>query len=231
MRLAQGDFDARTVYERRPARGRARVGRGGRARRCTSSTSTARAPARRANLRHLERIARELDVPVQYGGGLRSLPAVRDALRAGRGARDPRHRRVHRHRLPRRRRSARYGERVVVSVDARGGHVSTAGWTETTQMPADGRHRRACSDARRASSSSTPTSTATGCSRAPTSTRCGAIAERRARALPVLGRDRHARRTWRRSPRLRQVNLAGVIVGKALYEGRFTVAEAQAALA
>ena len=30
---------------------------------------------------------------------------------------------------------------------------------------------------------------------------------------------------------LRQVNLAGVIAGKALYEGRFTVAEAQAALA
>ena len=29
---------------------------------------------------------------------------------------------------------------------------------------------------------------------------------------------------------LRQVNLAGVISGKALYEGRFTVAEAQAAL-
>jgi phosphoribosylformimino-5-aminoimidazole carboxamide ribotide isomerase len=29
---------------------------------------------------------------------------------------------------------------------------------------------------------------------------------------------------------LRQVNLAGVVVGKALYEGRFTVAEGQAAL-
>jgi phosphoribosylformimino-5-aminoimidazole carboxamide ribonucleotide (ProFAR) isomerase len=29
---------------------------------------------------------------------------------------------------------------------------------------------------------------------------------------------------------LRQVNLGGVIVGKALYEGRFTVAEAQKAL-
>jgi phosphoribosylformimino-5-aminoimidazole carboxamide ribotide isomerase len=29
---------------------------------------------------------------------------------------------------------------------------------------------------------------------------------------------------------LRQVNLAGVITGKALYEGRFTVAEGQAAL-
>jgi phosphoribosylformimino-5-aminoimidazole carboxamide ribonucleotide (ProFAR) isomerase len=30
--------------------------------------------------------------------------------------------------------------------------------------------------------------------------------------------------------RLRQVNLAGVIVGKALYEKRFTIAEGQAAL-
>jgi phosphoribosylformimino-5-aminoimidazole carboxamide ribotide isomerase len=30
---------------------------------------------------------------------------------------------------------------------------------------------------------------------------------------------------------LRQVNLAGVIVGKALYEQRFTVAEGQAAVA
>jgi phosphoribosylformimino-5-aminoimidazole carboxamide ribotide isomerase len=29
---------------------------------------------------------------------------------------------------------------------------------------------------------------------------------------------------------LRQVNLTGVIVGKALYDGRFTVAEAQAVL-
>ena len=52
---------------------------------------------------------------------------------------------------------------------------------------------------------------------------------RRARALPLRGRDRGAG-----APRalrgLRQVNLAGVIVGKALYERRFTVAEGQAAL-
>jgi phosphoribosylformimino-5-aminoimidazole carboxamide ribotide isomerase len=73
---------------------------------------------------------------VQYGGGLRSLPAVRDALRAGAervilgtaaytdvdflddvlGA---------------------YRERVIVSVDTRGGNISTSGWQQTTQMPAD----------------------------------------------------------------------------------------------
>ena len=88
------------------------------------------------SLDHLERIAHELAVPVQYGGGLRSLPAVRDALRAGAervilgtaafndmdflddvlGA---------------------FRERVVVSVDTRGGNISTAGWQQTTQMPAE----------------------------------------------------------------------------------------------
>ena len=75
-------------------------------------------------------------MPVQYGGGLRSLPAVRDALRAGAervilgtaaftdidflddvlGA---------------------FRERVIVCVDTRGGNVSTSGWQQTTQMPAE----------------------------------------------------------------------------------------------
>ena len=35
------------------------------------------------NLEHLRRITSELGVAVQYGGGLRSLAAVREALAAG----------------------------------------------------------------------------------------------------------------------------------------------------
>ena len=35
------------------------------------------------NLEHLRRITHELDVPVQYGGGLRSIVSARDALAAG----------------------------------------------------------------------------------------------------------------------------------------------------
>ena len=77
----------------------------------------------------------EVGLPVQYGGGLRSLTAVREALRAG---------------------AERavvgtaafrdidflddivrtFGPRIVVSVDVRGGMISTSGWTQTTQMPA-----------------------------------------------------------------------------------------------
>ena len=75
-------------------------------------------------------------MPVQYGGGLRSLPAVRDALRAG----------AERVILG----TAAYTdvdflddvlgafrERVIVSVDTRGGNISTSGWQQTTQMPAE----------------------------------------------------------------------------------------------
>ena len=51
----------------------------------------------------------------------------------------------------------------------------------------------------------------------------------RARALDLLRRDRLARPPARPA-RLARSTSAGVIVGKALYEGRFTVAEAQAAL-
>ena len=75
-------------------------------------------------------------MPVQYGGGLRSLPAVRDALAAG----------AERVILG----TAAYNDldflddvlgafrdRVIVSVDTRGGMVSTSGWQETTTMPAE----------------------------------------------------------------------------------------------
>ena len=93
------------------------------------------------SIEHLRRIVQGTGVPVQYGGGLRSLTAVRDALRAG---------------------AERaivgtaafrdidflddivrtFGPRIVVSVDVRGGMISTSGWTQTTQMPAADAIRR-----------------------------------------------------------------------------------------
>ena len=77
--------------------------------------------------------------------------------------------------------------------------------------------------------SSTRTSTATGCSRARTSTRCGAC--RRPCAAASSTRAGSARiEDLRALRRLRLLNLAGVISGKALYEGRFGVREGQAAL-
>ena len=74
-------------------------------------------------------------MPVQYGGGLRTVDAVRDALRAGAE-------RVIVGTAALRDVDflddivAAHGPRVVVSVDVRGGKIATAGWTQVTDMPA-----------------------------------------------------------------------------------------------
>jgi phosphoribosylformimino-5-aminoimidazole carboxamide ribotide isomerase len=165
-------------------------------------------------------------VPVQYGGGLRSLPAVREALRAGA------------ERVIIGTAAFRdidfldtvveaFGPRVLVSVDVRGGHISTAGWTQTTQMPAGDAIRRLGD--RGVSSFVYTDVDRDGKLEGPDLDDVRAVAEAvRGRFLYSggIGSLEHLSAL----AALRQVNLAGVIVGKALYEGRFTVAEGQAAL-
>ena len=225
VRLVQGDFDRSTVYRDSPLEAaRAWVEAGARWLHVVDLDGARSGSPK--SLDHLEAIANELPVPVQYGGGLRSLPAVRDALRAGAsrvilgtaaytdvdflddviGA---------------------YAERVIVSVDARGGHVTTAGWTETTQMPADAVIARLG---------------ARGVKQFVYSNvdRDGMLSgidldEVRRVAGVVRGRFLYSGGVGslddlRGLVGLRQVNLAGVIVGKALYEGAFAVGDAQAIL-
>src|SRR6185295_5947793 len=86
------------------------------------------------SIEHLRRIVQGTGVPVQYGGGLRTVGAVRDALRAGAervivGTAAFRDVDFLDEIL------ASYGPRIVVSVDVRGGCISTAGWTQTTELP------------------------------------------------------------------------------------------------
>ena len=225
VRLDQGDFSAETVYEDDPLEAaRAWVEAGARFLHVVDLDGAR--SGKPANLKHVERITRGLPVPVEVGGGLRDLPAVRDALRVG----------VARVILGTAAFTdidfldeciSAYGQRVVVSVDVRGGHVATAGWTETTQMPADAVIERLI---------------ARGVKQFVYSNidRDGMmdgvdVEEVRRIAEVVRGRflysggvstleDLAALRD------LRLVNLAGVIVGKALFERRFTVADGQAVL-
>ena len=94
VRLVKGEFDAKKVYDEDPlaaARGWTQAG----ARYLHVVDLDGAKTGAPVNLEHLRRIADELGVPVQYGGGLRSQSAV-DARWRGRRARDPRHRRIHR---------------------------------------------------------------------------------------------------------------------------------------
>jgi phosphoribosylformimino-5-aminoimidazole carboxamide ribotide isomerase len=114
--------------------------------------------------------------------------------------------------------------RVVVAIDVRGGMVSVSGWTQTTQMPPEDVIRRM--QDRGVTQFVFTNVDRDGMLGGPD------LDEVRHMSDVIRGRflysggissvdDLIALRD------LRLVNLAGVISGKALYEGRFTVEEAQ----
>src|SRR4029077_18670252 len=82
VRLVKGDFAEKNVYRDQPLEAaRAWVQAGARFLHVVDLDGARTGSPK--SLDHLDRITHDLRVPVQYGGGLRSLPAVRDALRAG----------------------------------------------------------------------------------------------------------------------------------------------------
>jgi phosphoribosylformimino-5-aminoimidazole carboxamide ribotide isomerase len=226
VRLARGDFDQRTVYDADPLEAARRwVAAGARALHVVDlDGARGGAPV---NLDHVARITAEVDIPVQLGGGLRSIDAVRDALAAG----------VTRVILGTAAYTdidfldealASHRERIVVSVDARRGKLAASGWTDQTEIPAEaviktlgrrGVTRFVYSSIER-----------DGMLSGPDLDEVGRIADV-VRGTFVYSGGVSSADDLRALAGLRRVNLAGVIVGKALYEGRLDVAEGQAALA
>jgi phosphoribosylformimino-5-aminoimidazole carboxamide ribotide isomerase len=178
------------------------------------------------NLHHVERIASMLDVPVELGGGLRSIASIRRALVAGASRvvlgtaafTDP-------DLLDEALRA--FTSRILVGVDVRGGMVSVAGWTRGTQVRGDDAVRRM--QERGVTRFVYTNVDRDGMLEGPDLEEVRRVSEAvRGRFLYSGGigslDDLHALRE------LRLVNLAGVISGKALYEGRFGVGEAREAL-
>jgi phosphoribosylformimino-5-aminoimidazole carboxamide ribotide isomerase len=221
VRLERGDFAKETVYAADPLDAARSWVEAGARQLHVVDLDGARA-GEPVSLDHLRRIASELPVPVQYGGGLRSVVAVREALAAG----------AERVVLG----TAAYtdldfldqvieawGVRVLVAIDVRGGHVSVAGWTKATQMlPADVVQRMQ----RRGVKQFVYTNVdRDGMLEGPD------LDEVRRMGEAIRGRFLYSGgvgslEDLRALRGLRLLNLAGVVSGKALYERRFTVAEA-----
>ncbi|HMP76188.1 MAG TPA: 1-(5-phosphoribosyl)-5-[(5-phosphoribosylamino)methylideneamino]imidazole-4-carboxamide isomerase [Kiritimatiellia bacterium] len=164
-------------------------------------------------------------MPVQVGGGLRTDADVARLLDAGafrvvlgtRAWSEPEQVRAL---------VQRYGEKIAVGIDARGGRVQVKGWTETTDI-------RAVDLAREAESLGVRTlictDTATDGMLKGTNTqavdeicmavRCDVIASGGVSAVADVAALRA----------LGRANLHGAIVGKALYEGHATLAALNAA--
>jgi phosphoribosylformimino-5-aminoimidazole carboxamide ribotide isomerase len=225
VRLARGDFDQKTVYDADPLDAARRWVRAGARALHVVDLDGARGGSP-GNLEHVRRIASAVDVPVQVGGGLRTIEAVRDALAAG-ATRvilgtaaytdiDFLDEAVAEHR-----------DRVVVSVDARGGLLAASGWTEQTEIPAEsvietlgrrGVTRFVYSSIER-----------DGMLSGPDLEEVARIADV-VRGTFIYSGGVSSIEDLAALAELRQVNLAGVIVGKALYEQRFDVAAGQSAL-
>jgi phosphoribosylformimino-5-aminoimidazole carboxamide ribotide isomerase len=225
VRLVKGDFDAKKVYDEDPL---------------SAAVSWVEAGARYlhvvdldgakqgapANLHHLHRIASELGVPVQFGGGLRTPKAVSDAFDAGAtrvilgtaAFTDPAFLKDTLERFP---------GQVLVSVDTRGGRVSTAGWTETLDLTTTAVVERLWDQG--ASELVYTNVDRDGMLEGPDLAEVGDIASAVKGSLIYSG-GIGALADLEGLTALKAPQLGGVIVGKALYERRFTVAEALAVL-
>jgi phosphoribosylformimino-5-aminoimidazole carboxamide ribotide isomerase len=223
VRLVKGDFDARKVYDEDPLSAASGWVQAGARFLHVVDLDGARDGAP-VNLDHLRRIAGELGVPVQFGGGLRSLQAVSDAIDAGAervilGTAAFTHPTLLDQVL------AEWPGRVLVSVDVRGGRVATAGWTETIDLSTEQVIARLWEQG--ASELVYTNVDRDGMLGGPD------IEEVTRVAQAVPGSFTYSGGIGQLSDLegltgVEAPSLTGVIVGKALYEQRFTVAEALA---
>jgi phosphoribosylformimino-5-aminoimidazole carboxamide ribotide isomerase len=163
---------------------------------------------------------------VQVGGGLRTIEAVREAMSAG-AARVLLGTAAYRDIDFLDEAVAEFEDRVVVSVDARGGRLAGAGWTQQTDIPIEVViEQLGARGVRRFVYSSIDRD---GMLEGPDLDGARRVAEA-VRGTYTYSGGIASLDDLRALVELRQVNLSGVIVGKALYERRFSVAEAQAVL-
>jgi phosphoribosylformimino-5-aminoimidazole carboxamide ribotide isomerase len=165
-------------------------------------------------------ILKAVQIPIQLGGGLRTRADIEGALNMGAtrvvlgtkacdspdfvGAL-----------------AADFGSRIVVGIDARDGFVAVKGWTEKTALPAVefaqqvdrlGVQHIVFTDV-------STDGMLTGPNYFAISALCGAVSCH-VIASGGVGNIDHVRRLQRVSDELAGKNLVGVIIGKALYDGR-----------
>jgi phosphoribosylformimino-5-aminoimidazole carboxamide ribotide isomerase len=231
VRLVRGDFDAKKVYDQDPlSAARAWVADGAEYLHVVDLDGAKQGHP--ANLEHLRRIVGEAGVPVQYGGGLRSTDAVEQALDAG-AARvilgtvaftDPdvlvECLREH------------GAERILVGVDVRDGHVATHGWLERTDTHARDAFRELRERGARhfVFTNIDHDGMLDGANREEVAWVARAAGEGSVIFSGGIGQRQDLKALAELRQELALDGLEGVIVGTALYERRFTVAEAKQAL-
>jgi phosphoribosylformimino-5-aminoimidazole carboxamide ribotide isomerase len=225
VRLLQGDYERETAYDADPVDAARRWAGEGAEFLHVVDLDGAKAGEPR-NLATVRRIAAAVECPIQVGGGLRQAVAVDAVLDAGAARvvigtaalRDP----VLLDEV-----LVAHGDRVVVSVDARGGKVSLSGWTEATgrdvagtvaELSERGVARFLCTEIEVDGTMEGPAMDELN--------RIAAATSAQVIASGGVGDLSHLEALARKAA----PNIEGAIVGRALYERKFSVVEALAAL-
>jgi phosphoribosylformimino-5-aminoimidazole carboxamide ribotide isomerase len=225
VRLLQGDYERETTYDADPVDAAVRWAEEGAEFLHVVDLDGAKAGSPQ-NLDAVRRIATAVSCPIQVGGGLRDPASVAAVLESGAervvigtaALRDPEFLQAA---------VDAHGDRVVVSVDTRGGKVSLSGWTETSDVEAPdavadltdrGVRRFLCTAIE-----------VDGTMEGPAIDQLNEIAAATSAQVIAsggVGDLSHLEALARAAA----PNIEGAIVGRALYEKSFTVAEAISAL-
>ena len=226
VRLVQGDYERETAYDADPVDAARRWAEEGAEYIHVVDLDGAKA-GRPQNLDAVRRIAAAVECPIQVGGGLRDTAAVEEVRAAGAARvvlgtaalRDPQFLDGM---------IEAQGECLVVSVDARDGKVALSGWTQTSELDVAeavirlskrGVGRFLCTAIEVDGTMEGPATDLLN--------RIAAGTEAKVLASGGVGDLSHLEQLAAQAA----PNIDGVIVGRALYERKFTVAEATAALA
>jgi phosphoribosylformimino-5-aminoimidazole carboxamide ribotide isomerase len=229
VRLVQGDYDRELEFDSDPLDAARRWVEGGARWLHVVDLDGARDGAP-ANLHHVERIAKSVRVPIELGGGLRDSVAVEAAIAAGvqrvvlgtAALTNPE--------LVNALIEAHGSERVLVAIDARSGEATHSGWLKRGgASPAELAREMVARGVR--GFIYTPIE-ADGMLTGPEPEGLRELADTAAEANAELIYSGGIGSTddLTELAGLGLPGLSGVIVGRALYEDRFTVAEGQAAL-
>jgi phosphoribosylformimino-5-aminoimidazole carboxamide ribotide isomerase len=225
VRLLQGDYERETAYDDDPVVAARRWADDGARWLHLVDLDGARA-GEPVKLEHVRRIVAAVGIPVQLGGGLRDSKKVEEAFSSGAervvlgtaAVRDPEMAAAI---------AAAHEDRVVVSVDSRAGEVAAEGWTESSGLGTD-EVVAALSERGIRRFVYTPVDV-DGMMEGPDLDSLRKVAGATSGEVIYSG-GVGSLEDLRAVGELELDNLGGVIVGRALYEQRFTVAEAQAAL-
>lgn len=226
VRLLKGEYDQQTRYFEDPADAARAWADGGAEWIHVVDLDGARS-GEPVNLERIQSIAAAVDCPIEVGGGIRDLESAGRILDAGAARvvvgtaamRDPEFLEA----LI----AERGSEQVVVGIDARAGQVSLAGWTESSGVDvADAAAELTRQGVERFLFTPIEVDGTMEGPNIPELIRVAAATTASVIASGGVGNLGHLEDLAARAP----ANVEGVIVGKALFEGKFTVQEGIEAL-